>query len=57
MSVLMNALQVVCGGELRALLLRAPSLPAAPAQPMPPHAKVHTQVRMPRSMAAVDILK
>ncbi|XP_026331276.1 uncharacterized protein LOC113238647 isoform X2 [Hyposmocoma kahamanoa] len=36
--------QVVCGGELRALLLRAPSLPAAPAQAMPPHGKVHTQV-------------
>ncbi|XP_072943173.1 uncharacterized protein Socs36E isoform X2 [Epargyreus clarus] len=39
--------QVVCGGELRALLLRAPSLPAPQPNPpafFPPPAKVHTQV-------------
>ncbi|XP_068625956.1 suppressor of cytokine signaling 5-like [Battus philenor] len=40
--------QVVCGGELRALLLRAPALPHAGASlahaPLTPPAKVHTQV-------------
>ncbi|XP_049883449.1 cytokine-inducible SH2-containing protein [Pectinophora gossypiella] len=33
--------QVVCGGELRALLLRAPAMPQPP---LPPPTKVHTQV-------------
>ncbi|KAG6461516.1 suppressor of cytokine signaling 1 [Manduca sexta] len=34
--------QVVCGGEVRAVLVRAPPLPALP--PLPPPARVHTQV-------------